>query len=65
MHNFNATNVLINRVDCSGKSFILTLFLRVLRDLRPITCTVSGMPCFLFFINLSVWLLPIEPRSTS
>ena len=33
IHFLNITNVLTNRVNCSGNTFILTLFWRVLRDL--------------------------------
>ena len=36
MHFLNTTNVLTNRVYCSGNTFILTLFWRVLRDLRAL-----------------------------
>ena len=34
IHFLNNTNVLTNMVNCSGNTFILTLFWRVLRDLR-------------------------------
>ena len=33
MHFFNVTDVLTNRVNCSGSTFNLTLFWRVVRDL--------------------------------
>ena len=36
MHFLNVTDVLTNRVNCSGSTFDLTLFWRVLRDLRTL-----------------------------
>ena len=36
MHFFNVTDVLTNRVNCSGSTFNLTLFWRVVRDLRAL-----------------------------
>ena len=45
MHCCNATNVLINRVNCSGNTYILILFWRVLRDLRALLgCNVKILP---------------------
>ena len=36
MHFLNVTDVLTNRVNCSGSTFNLTLFWRVVRDLRAL-----------------------------
>ena len=36
MHLFNVTDVLTDRVNCSGSTFNLTLFWRVVRDLRAL-----------------------------
>ena len=36
MHFFNATDVLTNRVNCSGSTLNLTLFWRLVRDLRAL-----------------------------
>ena len=50
MHCFNATNVLINRVNCSGNTFILTLFWRVLRDLHTLL-----HQCGTYIGTTSIW----------
>ena len=47
MHFLNVTDVLTNRVNCSGSTFNLTLFWRVVRDLRALAwlqCT-PNMDC--------------------
>ena len=41
MYFLNATNVLTNRVNCFG-TFILTLFWRILRDLRALLFLKGG-----------------------
>ena len=41
MHFLNATDVLANRVNCSGSTFNLTLFWRVVRDLCTLLCYTS------------------------
>ena len=59
MHCFNAIIVLINRFNWSGNTFILTLFWRVLRDLRDLFLiypTFVGSECNKFIvISVNEW----------
>ena len=43
MHFLNVTDVLTNRVNCSGSTFNLTLFWRVVRDLRALLWWIFKM----------------------
>ena len=42
MHFLNVTDVLTNRVNCSGSTFNLTLFWRVVRDLRALLSQIGA-----------------------
>ena len=43
MQFLNVTDVLTNRVNCSGSTFNLTLFWRVVRDLRALYAHCVGL----------------------
>ena len=53
MHFLNVTDVLTNRVNCSGSTFNLTLFGRVVRDLRALSVNNSSSRDLVALVQIS------------